>query len=386
MTFRSKSLALLAAFAAAFLIWGCGPKPVKEQSVLDTPENHYQQGLRELERGGTDAASDEFGRATALDPSYPGGYAGMGLVWAESGAYDKAFESLDKALDKDPKFIDAFVFRGRVLTKQKKGEDWLENALKQFDKALKLDAGSEAALFHKGEAYKEAYAFGDAAAQFSKVIELKGGYSKAANAEWELVQKIQRAAPGTKIGRKIALIPAIDRADLAVLFVEELKLVEVLQKRQLKVYDTRFRAPEDPTAYTAAAPAKEEPASDIDGHWAENWIKDVIKAGAMDVFPDHTFRPDEAINRSNYALFLQNIIVTVTGDESLASKYYGSESRFPDVNPTHFSYNAICLAVDRGIMKTADPLDGAFKPRDPVSGADALLIIRDLQNALRMTF
>jgi hypothetical protein len=383
---RFKPIAVLAGLATALLIWGCGPKPVKEQSILDTPDNHYSQGLRELKRGNVDAASDEFGRATALNPDYPGGYAGMGLVWAESGNYAKAFESVDKALDKNPKFIDGYVFRGRILTRQKKGEDWLENAVKQFDKALKLDPVCEAALFHKGEAYKEAYAFGDAAAQFSKVIEIKGGYSKAANAEWELVQKIQRAAPGTKIGKKIALIPAIDRADLAVLFVEELKLLEVLEKRQPKLYNTRFHPPEDPTAFTAAGRPEEAPATDIGGHWAENWIEDVIKSGAMDVFPDHTFRPDETLTRSNYAVFLQNIIVTVTGDEALASKYFGAESRFPDVNPTNFAYNAICLAVDRGIMKTADPLDGSFKPKDPVSGADALLIIRDLQNALRMTF
>jgi hypothetical protein len=112
----------------------------------------------------------------------------------------------------------------------------------------------------------------------------------------------------------------------------------------------------------------------------------VIKAGVMDVFPDRTFRPDEPITRSNYAVFLQNILVTVTGEQELASKYYGSESRFPDVNPTNFAYNAICLAVDRDIMDVANPLDGAFHPKDSVSGADALLIIRELQNALRMTF
>jgi tetratricopeptide (TPR) repeat protein len=380
-----KTTAALAALAVSLLIQGCGPKPVPEQSLLDTPENHYNQGLRELKRGDLDAAADEFGRATALDPAYPGGYAGMGLVWSQKGEFPKALESADKALARDPKFIDGYVIRGRILTKQKKGEHWIENAVKPFDKALKLKPDCEPALFYKGEAFKEAYAFGDAAALFSRVIELKGDYSKAANAEWELVQKIQRAAPGTRIGMKIALIPAIDRADLAVLFVEELKLLEVLEKRQPKVYNTRFRPPEDPTALpSGAAPA--EAAADLAGHWAANWIEDVIKAGAMDVFPDRTFRPDETITRSNYAVFLQNIIVTVTGDESLASKYFGSESRFPDVNPTNFAYNAICLAVDRGIMKTADPLDGSFRPKDPVSGADALLIIRDLQNALRMTF
>jgi Tfp pilus assembly protein PilF len=376
---------ILAALALGLLIAGCGPKPIKEQSVLDTPDNHYSQGLRELSRGALDGAAEEFGRATALNPDYPGGYVGMGLVWAEKGDFNKAFESVDKGISKDAKFIDGTIVKGRITAKQKKGEGWLENAVKQYDKALKLSPNSEKALFYKGEAYKEAFAFGDAAAQFSKVIELKGDYAKDANAEWDLVQKIQRAAPGTKIGKKIALIPEIDRADIAVLFVEELKLLEVLQKKQPKVYNTKFRPPDDPTAYPAGQIAEEPLATDIAGHWAKNWIEAVIKAGAMDVFPDHTFLPDDKINRSNYAMFIQNILLVVTGDPSLASKYFGTDSRFPDVNSTNFAYNAICLTVDRGIMK-ADAIDGSFGPKNPVSGADALLIIRDFQNALRMTF
>ena len=108
-------------------------------------------------------------------------------------------------------------------------------------------------------------------------------------------------------------------------------------------------------------------------------------AGAMGLFPDGSFHPDEIIIRSNYAQFLQNIIVAVAGDQNLATKYIGSVSRFPDVNPAHYAYNAICLAVDRGIMR-ADTIKGTFGMRNSVSGADALIIIRELQNALRMTF
>jgi hypothetical protein len=126
-------------------------------------------------------------------------------------------------------------------------------------------------------------------------------------------------------------------------------------------------------------------ATDIEGHWAKNWIEGVIKAGAIDPFPDHTFRPDEQITRANYAMFLQNVLIAATADQSLATKYIGTTSRFPDVNPSHYAYNAICLTVDRGIMK-ADTMDGAFGMADAVSGADALLIIRDFQNALRITF
>ena len=126
-------------------------------------------------------------------------------------------------------------------------------------------------------------------------------------------------------------------------------------------------------------------ATDIEGHWAMNWIKDIIKTGAIGVFPDHTFQPDNKIIRSNYAMFIQNVLLAVTQDQSLATKYIGTPSRFPDVNAAHYAYNSICLVVDRGIMK-ADTMDGAFKMNENVSGADALLIIRDFQNALRMTF
>ena len=82
---------------------------------------------------------------------------------------------------------------------------------------------------------------------------------------------------------------------------------------------------------------------------------------------------------------MQTIMIMATGDEGLATKYIGETSRFPDVNGSHFAYNAIALMVDRGIMH-ADKMSGAFELNGNMSGADALLAIRDFQNALRMTF
>lgn len=385
MRSRTLNLIIMTLLAIGFLLSGCGPKPIQKESILDTPENHYSQGLRALERGQLDKALAEFERATALDPDYPGGYVGAGLVLAEKGDFEKALESVDRGLGKDDKFIDGFIAKGRVIVKERKGDDWLKKALKEYEKALKIDPESEAAMYYIGMANKVAYEFGAAADAFSKVIAMKGDYAKAANAEWELVQKIQRAAPGTKVGMKIALIPKIDRADLAVLFMEELKLMEVMEKKAKKTYDTGFRAPDDPTAMETTQKTEMAAATDIDGHWAKSWIDDVMELGVIDAFPDHTFRPDEKITRANYAVFLQNILLVVTGDDALATKYIGTPSRFPDVNPTHYAYNAICLSVDRGIMK-ANTMDGAFGMTDPVSGADALLIIRELQNNLRMTF
>jgi len=384
MNIRTLKIVFSFLLIVLFILSGCGPKPIEKESVLDTPDNHYRQGLRSYNRGDLQGAAEEFNRATALDPDYAGGYVGLGLVEAEKENYKEALDLVDKGIGKNKDFIDGYIAKGRILVKQAKGDKWLDDAVKQYEKALKIDGNNEKALFYMGEAYKTAYDFDRAAGYFSDVISIKGDYAAQANSEWELMQKIQRAAPGTRIGKKIALIPEIDRADLAVLFVEELKLLEVLKKKQPKTYDTRFRPPKDPTKMEEQE-QEQKLATDIEGHWAKNWIEDIIKADAMGAFPDHTFRPDEKITRANYAMFLQNILIAVTGDEDLATKYIGTQSRFPDINSTHYAYNAICLSVDRGIME-ADKIDGSFGLNKKVSGADALLIIRDFQNALRMTF
>jgi len=384
-TFRIVGIAIIAIFIISIV--GCGPKPMKEESVLDTPDNHFSRGMIEFERDNLQSAMTEFERAKALDPDYGLAFSGMALVYAKQGDFKKAYDFADKGIGKADKSIDAHIIKGRVITMERKGDDWVKDAAKSFARAIKIDPNSSKAWYFLGITYKEGFEFSEAVTAFRKVVELKGAYSEQANAEWELVQKIERAKPGTKVGAKIALIPEIDRADLSVLLMEELKLMTLMEKKRPQVYDTRFRAPDDPTKLEATEVTKMEAATDIEEHWAKNWIKDIIDAQipGLEPYPDHTFRPDDAITRANYAQVMQGIMILVTGDESLATKYVGEQSRFPDVRSTHFAYNAMALMVDRGIMK-ADKISGAFKLNDTMSGADALLAIRDFQNALRITF
>jgi tetratricopeptide (TPR) repeat protein len=389
---------MMAALAVLLaLAWlGCGSKTLKKESVLDTPENHFNQGMRELDRGNLAEAKKEFERSKALDPKYAEAYAGLALALAieaeaspdektRQAVYDKALQSVDEAVGKNDKSVESYIIYGRIYAMRMKGDDWIEDAVKQFDKALKLNASSDKAYFYKGEAYKNAYQFDLAAGAYTKAIELKSEYAGRANDQWAVVQKIQRAAPGTKIGAKIALIPEIDRADLSVLLLEELKLAEVFAKKKQPEFDTGFKAPDDPTKMAQPQAEKLPDATDVANHWAKNWILDIIKIGGMEPFPDHTFKPDEKINRANYAMTMQNILIAATGDKTLATKYIGGQSRFPDMRSDHFAYNAAALMADRGIM-TADKITGAFNPSGYMSGADALLVIRDFQNALRMEF
>ena len=374
-----------AALLLLLLAAGCGPKAIKEASVQDTPEKHFGRGMYELERGNMTSARTEFERAIALNPDYGEAFSGLALISATEGDYKKAHELADKALDKNGKSLESLVVKGRIIAMERKGDDWVEKAAKQFDKALAINPSSAKALFYKGEAYKEGYQFGEAAGLYSKVIALKGDYAAQADQAWERMQKIQRAAPGSKEGARIALIDEIDRADVAVLFMDELKLMEILKQKRAPEYNTGFKAPEDPTAIQTSVTSRSAEVTDIDNHWAKSWISEIIAARGMELFPDRTFRPDEKITRVDYAMLLQNILIMATGDESLATRYIGQPSRFPDVNPTHYAYNAVCLMVDRGIMK-ADKMTGAFDLKSHVSGADALLIIRDFQNAMRLAF
>jgi tetratricopeptide (TPR) repeat protein len=381
-----KPVSTVVALVTVAAMMSCGPKAIKEESVLDTPDNHFSQGMRELDRNNVAEALKEFDRAKALNPNYPEAFAGMGLAYAYQGDFEKAMDAVNEALGKSDKSYEARVIKGRIFSmRRKEGDDWAKDAAEEFDRAIKLNPNNDKAYFYKAEAYKLAYQFGPAAEAYSKVIAMKGEHAGKADAEYATMQKIQRAAPGTKVGMKIALIPEIDRADLSVLLLEELKLGEVYQKKKQPTYSTDYKAPTDPTKMEQPQAEKLADATDISTHWAKNWINDIIRLGAMEPFPDHKFYPDEKITRANYAKTMEDILVSVTSDHSLRTKYFGGQSRFPDMRSDHFSYNACALMVDRGIM-SADKISGAFNPEGKVSGADALLIIRDFQNALRMTF
>ncbi|MBI2951105.1 tetratricopeptide repeat protein [bacterium] len=88
----------IAGVALTALCMACGAEA--QQSALDTPEAHYRQGLRELEKGDTAGASEAFGRAQKLNPGYAGAYVGLALVALEQGKAAQAEEYLKAARKK----------------------------------------------------------------------------------------------------------------------------------------------------------------------------------------------------------------------------------------------------------------------------------------------
>ena len=344
--------------------------------------------MTSLEQGDLFAAQREFERARALEPDFPGALVGNALVAMKQQDFWRARKQVSLAIHKDSDFVDAYIAQGRIIAEEGTQRDypvkeWLEEALRSFRKAEQKNTEYPGIYYYQGLVYLKALDLAAARQSFTRVLELNRGPLVAkAMAEVERIQMIERGAPGSEIGLKIALMPRISRAELAVLLLEELKLGEIVRQRRGRVAETEFQ----PLQGVEKKPATRKP-TDISGTWAEPWIQEVLELGisGLEVFPDNTFRPDQPLTRANYALANQGVLVLLTGNTSVTTKYIGEATRFPDVRSDLYAYNAIALNTERGIM-SADKISGHFRPNDPVSGSEALLIIRELQNAFRMEF
>ncbi len=394
LTVLRRNAAIVATCLLGAYLVGCGPKARKAEGYMDDPPTHCKQGMKYWDAGEYAKAEEEFNHARDLDPKYAPAYAGLALVTAHKAMtakttdeteelFDEANELADKAQGLDDKIPVVYIAKALVLTMEHEGEpaeEWLDDVEKQYTKALEIDPENAEAYFRRGYCYKKAYQFSKAADDFRKVLDLNKEFTQQADKEWELVQKIERAAPGTDVGKKIALVEKISRADVAALYVSELKIDKLVDKKREKTYDTEFEAPDDPREMKTEEVVKAAKVTDIDGHWAKNFIMDMVdlRIRGLEPYPDHTFHPQELINRGEFAMMVEDALIVIMGDESLATKHIGTESRFPDVNPSHPAYNAVCNAVDRDILDAQ--MNGEFGLDQPVSGPDALLAIRKLKD------
>jgi hypothetical protein len=103
----------------------------------------------------------------------------------------------------------------------------------------------------------------------------------------------------------------------------------------------------------------------------------------LEAYPDGAFHPGEFVNRGAYAMMIEDILIKVTGDNRLATKFIGSTSTFPDLRSDLPYFNAVMVVTSRGIMQSKSLATGEFAPMDTVSGVEALLIIKKFKEELK---
>ena len=386
--------------AVVFFLISCGPKVRVAVSQLDTPGHHTFTGLKLLDQEKYADAKREFEMATQLDAKYSKAYTGMALVNIYTSNFNAASDNLALGL-KNAKDTDEKLFvnvgKIRYYTLSKSDQKWLQLAKNQFDEAVVTDPKQTPAYYFMGLAYKEALEFNLSGQMFAKVIQLKTDHMADADAQLKFLQKVQLSMPATETGKKIALVERITRADAAAIFMEELKIKDLYNKPTPKVLDTPLKETEKVSTEvkeTEKVPIDAPPpvpvkllAKDIADHPLKTDIEGILEIGVhgLENDPKGNFNPGEVLSRGEYAMMLEDILIKLTGEKDLAARYVNSKSLFPDVPADMPYFNAIIAVTSRGIMEAKNTKTGEFLPLKPVTGVDALLIIRKLKEKLKIT-
>lgn len=406
---KMKKVTYIGFFYALFFLfllnYGCVQKTTPRCNLPeDNPQHHYLMGMNALESGKLPVAKEKFDRALYCDEKFSKALSGLAIVTAETAITyeDKKFKEVQiersyeylkqakKNAENDVDMFDYYLAEIRVNAVLR-GKNWLEKAESAYKEAKSLNIdeknllyyqGKESADYFMGLAYLSALEFQKARDRFADVLNSKreGKWHEKADRAWKKTDKIVRAMAGFTVGdvgKMIAIKDSISRGDLSALLVDELKIDKLFAGR----------IPID-TQINAMKP--EFIPADILKHQFKEEILTVLKFKVRGLEPkfDETtkaylFKPDEPVTRGEMAFILEDVLIKLTGDEKLATAYFGADrSPFPDVKTTSPFFNAVMNMTTRGIME--GEISGEFRVNANVDGAEALLAMRMLKQKMNI--
>jgi len=386
------------------LLSACSSHVAKCTSPEDNPQHHYLIGMEALEKKNLDQAQEKFDRMLYCEENSSRAYGGLSIVSAEKvkkqadAGYkavdtERTYENLKKSgkyADQEEEKFDYNVASIRVESCLK-GRDWLDKSVDAHRDGSKLNPderkllyyqGKEAITYFMGLSYLEALEFAKARDSFSAVLgsRQEGKWHEKADQGWKKTDRIVRALAGITVGdvgKLIAIKDSVTRADLAALLIDELKLEKLFAGRIAVASQLDAMKAEFTPADIINSPFKEEILTVM------KWKVRGLEPKYDDTTRANLFKPTDSVKRGEMAFILEDVLIRITGDEKLATAYFGQErSPFPDVRPTSALYNAVMNMTSRGIME--GELSGEFRVDAPVAGPDALLAIRMLKQKVNI--
>jgi len=386
------------------LLSACSSHVAKCTSPEDNPQHHYLMGMEALEKKNLDQAQEKFDRMLYCEDNSSRAYSGLAIVSAEKAKKqadagyqavdtERTFENLKKS-DKYAEQVEEkfdYDVAGIRVECTLKGKDWLDKAVDAYKEGSKLNPderkllyyqGKEAITYFMGLAYLEALDFAKARDSFSAVLgsRQEGKWHEKADKGWKKADRIVRALAGLTVGdvgKKIAIKDSVTRADLAALLIDELKLEKLFAGRIAAASQVDAMKAEFTPADIMNSPFKQEILTVM------KWKVRGLEPKYDETTQANLFKPADSVKRGEMAFILEDVLMKITGDEKLATAYFGQErSPFPDVRPTSALYNAVMNMTSRGIME--GELSGEFRVDAPVEGPDALLAIRMLKQKMNI--
>lgn len=224
-------------------------------------------------------------------------------------------------------------------------------ALEQFNRAVALDPADAIALAQAGELLEERGDFAGAETAYRNAANADpfSGYDRKAEAA-------SARARDARLPPEFRALPSaerITRGDLAALI--GIRLADLLRS-----------APGTPVVTTDTA-----------GHWAAPWIAQVVAAGVMPAFDNHTFLPRAALRRVDLAEAVSTLLQLMARTNPALQARLAVKPAVADMSALHLNYPAVAAAVAAGVLPLLD--DGRFDIERPVSGAEAIAAIDRLR-------
>lgn len=388
--------------AVALALGGCAPKAIRPISAEDNPAHHYLIGMNLIDKGEPTQAAARFDRALDLEPGYAPALAGKGLAAAmaaetqsdqkhravELKRASNLLEEAERAAKGDSQKFSVQVTEIRAFT-HGRPQRWLAEAREEYHQALALgEVKAEKMPYYRRRAAAD-YFMGVAdykALQFKATEELLSKVTQAPPSRWHApaeallkkVQKIERAAANstlTDVAKRIAVKDRVVRADVAALLVDEIHLDRLMAGR-IPVPDRQPKASFVP-ADILNSPFKAEIMTVL--KWRVRGLEPRYDATTK----AYLFYPNAPVLRKELAFTLEDLLIKISGDQTLATAYFGERrSPFPDVPPSAPWFNAVMNVVSHNLMESG--LSGAFRPDAPADGAELLLAVVRLRDAMNI--
>ncbi|MFZ7111994.1 MAG: tetratricopeptide repeat protein [Desulfatiglandales bacterium] len=376
----NRDVLLLAVLLPILLAFGCVSIP--QEPLLDSTGHHVESGFKLMEKGRLDDAEREFKFVCQFDPKCSSGQRGLGLVKGIKGEYGPAFEAMGlaemhAATEQEAVLAHEGFIRLFTMSKDK---GWLEAAEKHFILARPISRNYPDIYYYMGMAYEEGGRFIEAEMAFRKVLEINRHFVSESYEHLKVLNKLVKAAPESELGKALALSKGITRAQVAGLFVRELKLDEIFPELWRENARGSFGESGGPGPFQRPLP------EDIMEHALRQDIEKVLLMNIRELHlrPDGSFGPDEYVRRAEYAVMVADIMVRVRNEPSLTTQYAGAPSPFMDISNQAPYFGAVMLCMKSEGLLESDY--GFFRPRGRLTGADALTSIERLRALFRLFF
>lgn len=103
--------------------------------------------------------------------------------------------------------------------------------------------------------------------------------------------------------------------------------------------------------------------SDIEGHWAKEWINNAVNIGFVSGYEDGTFKPNRTVTRAEFSTLLNNAMKIGISQEI----------SFSDVSANDWFYKEVQKSLAAGFFSGYD--DKTFKPNNPIKREEVAKVV-----------